>query len=126
MKKALEGSDPSFSVKNGVIYRMIGGLLRIFVPEDANLRRKIIAFHHDGPEAGHTGARKTLEKVSRAFWWLGMGDAVAEYVKSCVVCQRTKRSTQRPVGNPSPFSPPEGRWEVITMDKCGGLPITSR
>ena len=126
MDRAKEGNDTSLSVRGGLVIKSIEGRNKIFVPDDTRLRDKIVGFHHDGPEAGHVGSRKTLEKVSRGFWWPGMGESVDTYVKRCSTCQRSKRSTQKPHGNPSPFFAPESRWETITMDECGGLPLTSR
>lgn len=40
---------------------------RIYVPEA--LRATIIEQHHDDPLAGHFGARKTLELISRKYYW---------------------------------------------------------
>ena len=50
-----------------------GGLLyfrgKIVVPRDKDLRRWILEQHHDTRVAGHAGHFKTLELVSRNYWW---------------------------------------------------------
>ena len=60
-----------------------GGILyfqdRIYVPRDADLRRRIIELHHDTKVAGHPGRWKTLELVSHNYWWLQMSCLVGNY-----------------------------------------------
>ena len=43
---------------------------KIYVPKDLELRRQIVEQHHDSRIAGHPGRFKTLELVSRNYWWL--------------------------------------------------------
>ena len=47
---------------------------KIMVPEP--LVQKVLHAHHASPLAGHTGKDKTLELLSRYFFWPGMSDAV--------------------------------------------------
>ena len=42
---------------------------KIYVPPSADIRRKIVALNHDSQVAGHPGRWKTLELVSRNYWW---------------------------------------------------------
>jgi hypothetical protein len=42
---------------------------KIYVPNDRDLRRCIVEQHHDTRIAGHTGHFKTLELISRNYWW---------------------------------------------------------
>ena len=86
----------------------------------------VMALIHDAAHAGHLGARKTRERLTRYFWWPGWAKDIDHFVTSCTTCQRNKRTTQLPYGNPAPFPPPEARWEVVTMDECGGLLTTPR
>jgi hypothetical protein len=41
----------------------------IYVPNDPELRRQIVAQHHDTKVAEHAGQWKTLELVARSYWW---------------------------------------------------------
>ncbi|CAI5765431.1 homeobox protein Hox-C9 isoform X1 [Podarcis lilfordi] len=43
--------------------------------------------HHDGL-AGHLGVQKTLERISRYFYWPDVHQSVNNFVRSCVVCQK--------------------------------------
>ena len=45
---------------------------KIYVPQDHTLRMDLIHAHHDSTLAGHPGRWKTLELVSRNYWWSGM------------------------------------------------------
>jgi hypothetical protein len=42
---------------------------KIYVPNDRNLRRRIVKQHHDMCIAGHAGCFKTPELVSHNYWW---------------------------------------------------------
>lgn len=43
---------------------------RLVVP--ASMRGELLRLHHDAPYAGHQGARKTRQRISRAYFWPGM------------------------------------------------------
>ena len=43
---------------------------KVYVPKDLELRRDIVALHHDTVAVGHPGRWKTYELVSRNYWWL--------------------------------------------------------
>jgi hypothetical protein len=58
------------------------------------------------------------------FWWPGMKKQVAEYVASCLTCQKAKVEHQRPAGMLQSLDIPEWKWESISMDFVVGLPRT--
>ena len=41
----------------------------IYVPNSKDLRRRIISQYHDSQVTGHPGRAKTLELISRDYWW---------------------------------------------------------
>ena len=45
---------------------------QIYVPMVPELQRKIAEQHHDSKIGGHAGHWKTLELVSRSYWWPNM------------------------------------------------------
>ena len=49
---------------------------------------------------------------------------IAQYVASCLTCQKTKMEHQRPTGMLQPLHIPEWKWDSITMDFVVGLPRT--
>ena len=45
---------------------------RVYVPKDEKLRVEIIQLHHDTPITGYGGQWKTVELVTRNYWWPGI------------------------------------------------------
>jgi hypothetical protein len=73
-------------------YSMEAGLLfyqgHIVVPDDEELKRDLIATFHDSPIVGHPGQQRTLELISRRYYWPGMRSKIFHYVDTCETCQR--------------------------------------
>jgi hypothetical protein len=63
---------------------------RLYVPAVPDLRPRIVEQHHDSKIGGHTGRWKTLELVSRSYWWPNMSRYIGQYCKVCDMCLRTK------------------------------------
>jgi len=42
---------------------------KVYVPKDKELRAEVIRLHHNIPVGGHGGQWKTVELVTRNFWW---------------------------------------------------------
>jgi hypothetical protein len=63
---------------------------KIYVPNDRDLRCRIVEQHHDTCIAGHAGRFKTLKLVSHNYWWPQMSRYIGIYVKHCDLCNRTK------------------------------------
>ena len=80
---------------------------KIYVPKDLELRRRIVEQHHDSRIAGHPGRFKTLELISRNYWWPQMSRYIGSYVKSCELCNHTKQQRKRPLGELHPSETPE-------------------
>ncbi|EUC55812.1 Transposon Tf2-1 polyprotein [Rhizoctonia solani AG-3 Rhs1AP] len=45
---------------------------KIFVPKNDPIRNRVIESHHDALAVGHPGQLRTLELVTRTFWWPSM------------------------------------------------------
>jgi hypothetical protein len=60
---------------------------RIMVPDDKGIRLQLLEHHHNSPIAGHQGQARTLELLSRRYYWPGMKIQVNRFVESCEVCQ---------------------------------------
>ena len=92
------------------------------MPRDPQLRADIQRAHHDSPTTGHPGRWKTLELVSRNYWWPGLPGYTARYVRGCDTCNRTKSFPTKKVGKLSPNRVPDRRWQIISVDVIGELP----
>jgi hypothetical protein len=84
---------------------------KVYVPNDKDLRRRIVAQHHDTAIAGHAGRWKTLELVSCNYWWPQMSRYIGIYVRTCDPCNRTKVQRRRPQGELHLIDTPQGHWE---------------
>jgi hypothetical protein len=120
-------ADPhqyGYSITNDGILKNPQGL--IVVPSDRVLRTKILREIHDAPTGGHRGIEKTLNKLSRFFWWSGMKEEVQQYIGSCIACQSNKSSNKATAGLLHPLPIPSQPWESVSMDFVGPLPVTSK
>ena len=71
---------------------------KVYVPQDKELRAEIIWWHHDVPVAGHGGQWKTVELVTRNYWWPGVMRNIGRYVEGCDLCQKMKNRMEEVVG----------------------------
>ena len=96
------------------------GLLQLTMPEQ---KAKALEECHYSPLAGHFGARKTLEKLSRRYLWKGMAKDVAAYCNDCLHCRRSTPARHKPYGPLAPLPSPEKAWdEVVMFDFITELP----
>ena len=97
---------------------------RVYVPKDEKLRMEIIRLHHDTPIAGHGGQWKTVELVTRNYWWPGITKEVKRYVEGCDQCQRMKNRAEMPAGKLRPNEVLERLWQHISVDFITKLPVS--
>jgi len=98
---------------------------KIYVPRDVDLRRRVVFLCHDTKVAGHPGRWKTLELVSRDYWWPQMSRYIGQYVGICDLYLRTKPIRQAPVGELHPLRIPDSRWDTLSVDFVVELPLSS-
>ena len=80
---------------------------KVYVPKDGKLRTEIIRLHHDTLVGEHRGQWKTVELVTRNFWWPGVTKEVKRYVEGCDLCQWNKNQTAAPAGKLMPNEAPK-------------------
>ena len=98
---------------------------KIYVPKDEELRVEIIGLHYDVPAAGHGGRWKTVELVTRNYWWPGVTRDVGKYVEGCDLCQRMKNRTEELVGKLKLSEVPKKPWSYLTVDFITNLPVVA-
>ena len=89
---------------------------KIYVPKDEELRAEVIRLHHDVLAAGHGERWKTVELVTRNYWWLGVTRDVGKYVEGCNLCQRMKNRTEEPAEKLKLSEVPQKTWTHLTVD----------
>jgi len=95
---------------------------RLYIPDNAALKTRIIEECHDVPTSGHLGKDKTIEQVKRRFYWPRMDKEIQVYVTGCDACQRNKPSHQAKLGLHQALPIPEQPWQVVSLDLITQLP----
>jgi len=99
---------------------------KIYVPRNSDLQRRIFSLCHDTKVARYSRCWKTLELVSRNYWWPQMSRYIRQYVSTCDLCLRIKPIRQAPVGELHPLWIPDLRWDMLSVDFIVELPLSSR
>jgi len=99
---------------------------KIYIPQNSDLRRRVVSLCHDTKVAGHPGRWKTLKLVSRNYWWPQMSRYIRQYISTCDLCLRTKPIRQAPVGELRLLWIPDSRWDTLSVDFVVELPLSSR
>ena len=94
----------------------------VYVPANDAIKLEILRSCHDSRAAGHLGQEKTLELVSRDYYWPQMRRFVNEYVRTCDACAQNKAPRHRRHGELHPLPIPTGPWESVSMDFIVELP----
>jgi len=105
-------------------YEIVDDLLcwkgRLYAPEKT--RKAIIRSEHDSKIAGHFGRDRTLELVSRNFYWPKMEDDIRKYCNECDNCQRTKAPRHAKHGLLHPLELASKPWTHVSTDFITDLP----
>jgi len=95
IKDVRSGIESDFSLsKEGVLLRED----RIYVPDDRDIRLRLMAEHHDEPTAGHLGCDRTLKLLGRNYHLPEARKYMETYVAMCDVCARVKVPHHKPFG----------------------------
>ena len=98
---------------------------KVYVPKNEELRVEIIWWHHDVLAVEHGGRWKTVELVTRNYWWPGVTKDVGRYVERCDLCQRMKNRIEKVVGKLKLGEVSEKPWTHILVDFITKLPIVA-
>ena len=93
----------------------------VWVPNNAEVRTKLISESHETPLAGHFGIKKTMERLRERVRWAGMRKEVQDFVRTCDVCQRAGDKLSDNVNVHIIIA--RHPWEIVTIDfMCGFAP----
>ncbi|QRW26785.1 Retrotransposable element Tf2 protein [Rhizoctonia solani] len=84
---------------------------KLVVPDSEILKEQLLREFHDSPLAGHPGQQRTLELLSRNYWWPGMKSSAKEWVES-----------HAPVIALKPLEVPPYPFHTISYDFITGFP----
>ncbi|XP_065444074.1 uncharacterized protein LOC135982242 [Chrysemys picta bellii] len=84
-----KGTGPYYIIKQDLLYRVVPiqeeVVEQLLVPRKHT--RAVLELAHSHLFGGHLGADKTLDRVLRRFYWLGLRAEVQHYCTSCPKCQ---------------------------------------
>eukprot|EP00210_Caulerpa_lentillifera_P002711 g2591.t1 len=93
---------------------------KLVVPE--NFKVQVIRSRHEPAVVGHLGMERTLELISRDYWWRGMREDIRSYIRACPTCQVMKTEPGPVKGLLQPIPLPEYKWQQITIDLVTDFP----
>jgi hypothetical protein len=70
----------------------------IYIPDSADLKKKILVEVHNKPYSYHRGYQKTITTLKKEHLWAIMKIEVVEYIARCLECQQVKFEHRHPVG----------------------------
>ncbi|XP_054629462.1 gypsy retrotransposon integrase-like protein 1 [Dunckerocampus dactyliophorus] len=91
---------------------------------EAERKRQIFLDCHFNDIGHHLGQKKTVHKIQRKYYWLGIIKDVVDWIKVCDTCQHTERNknlarTVRPIKVDAP-------WDIVGIDVIGPFPETQQ
>ena len=97
-----------------------------FVPK-GRIRSDIIKIYHDTPANGaHFGRDKTIKKIQQRYFWPDMISNIRNHIGSCLPCLQNNHMRRKPPGVLKPIKPPEGVWQLLSMDFHGPITPTTK
>ena len=88
-------------------------------------RLEILSMAHETPLDGHLGVNKTYQKILNHFYWSSLKTDVAEFFRSCNICQIVGKPNQSiPKAPLQPMPAIEEPFRRIIIDCVGPLPRT--
>lgn len=103
----------NFSLEDGL---WIHKGTQVQVPEDVDLKKRLLKEFHDSPIAGHFGRDRTILVIKRLLFWTGIDADVDDFIGSCLVYQRNKPSRTQTLGELEPLPVPGKPQGSITLD----------
>ena len=95
---------------------------RIYLPDCNDLKLTVTRRADDAKVVSHFGRDKTMELLTRNYYWPTLEDLVSTYVKTCDACQRNKTARHKKYSRLQPQEVTYHPWEHISMDFITDLP----
>ena len=101
---------------------------RVYVPNNAEIRKLILQEAHDSPYSIHPGNTKMYLDLKERFWWTGMKKDIAEYVQYVMYARERKQNNRSQPDYYSLYRYPNGSginlaW-ISSPDYPGHDPVT--
>jgi len=80
------------------------------MPPDPAVYVELLQIHHDNALAGHFSKKKTLDLLTRKYYWPSINADVVSYISTCDLCQRMRAPRHRPYGKLQALPCPDQPW----------------
>ena len=87
-----------------------------------SLRQEVFNQHHETRIAGHQGINRTLELITRTYYFPKIRKFVEDRIRTCDTCQRNKAARHKLYGKLMFNQAPTSAWEDVTLDFITKLP----
>ncbi|CAF1440986.1 unnamed protein product, partial [Rotaria sp. Silwood1] len=115
----------NYIMKNNLLMRRLKTPVP-YVPQ-GDFRKTILQIYHDTAANGaHFGRDKTVHKIKQRYFWPSMYKDINNYIKSCIPCAQFNPRRQKNPGTLRPIKPPDGVWQLVSMDFHGPITPTSQ
>jgi hypothetical protein len=85
----------------------------------------VILKYHELPFTAHQGIRRSIDFISRKYWWETMRNGITEFITGCDACSRRKtgHSSKVLLGDAVEA---DAFLDVVSLDIVEPLPVTER
>ena len=112
LREKVTDENPAWTLHNGLLLFND----RLVVPEDDDLRVRLLQEAHDQVSTAHPGQSKTYRLVYDRYYWPNLRTDVRRYVSNCQTCRRSHVPRDRPPGLLQPLPIPDRPWQHISVD----------
>lgn len=109
--------DKFFEFNNGLVFRKTNGQSLFYVPSSME-NNVIVASHH---EVGHQGIHKTMEYISRIYWFPEMRSKIQQVINNCLKCLTYSTIQNRVEGKLHVESKGTLPFDTLNIDYYGPL-----
>lgn len=118
--KLSENEDKLFELNNGLVYRKSGNKLLFYVPQ--SMEHNVIQANHE--QVGHQGINKTVEYLSRVYWFPDLRTKVKKFITNCLKCITYSTISNRVEGHLNCPDKGDVPFNCIHIDHYGPLEKT--
>jgi len=104
--------DADWTLNNDLLFYKT----RLVVPEDDELKVRLVDEAHKQPSTAHPGRNKTRKILKARYYWPKMNNYIDRYIRNCHTCRRSHTPKDLPPGLLRPLPIPDRPWQHISMD----------
>ncbi len=86
---------------------------RFVVPDE--LQRRLLQLAHEG----HPGIVRMKQKLRETYWWPKMDQEIERFVRCCIGCQHSAKSSPKNEVPTTRVEPPKEPWQKVSIDITG-------